>query len=163
MNKRYLLSLLLSGFSLQLCAQQNTVAGGGEAKGNGGTVNFSIGQIDYINLSGNTALLTQGVEQPYEIMVYPGNKPIVIDRSSEFTLYPNPTRDFTTLHVKYSVVKSMSYILYDILGRVIAKQRLINVRTTIRLDDLPSAVYILTVIDDSTNKVITQFKIVKII
>lgn len=156
-------TLLFLGSHSSLHAQQNTVASGGVHSGTGGTISFSLGQIDYINMASQTTLITQGLQQPFEIYVIATTIPIVIDKSPEFTLYPNPTKDYTVLHVKYSIVKSMSYVLYDILGRVVNKERLINVRTTIRMDNLPSAVYILTVIDDSTNKVITQFKIVKIL
>lgn len=166
MNRAYRLIffiILFMGNSSCVVGQQNTVASGGLHTGTGGSVSFTLGQIDYINLSSPTALITQGVQQPFELFIIATDIPIVIDRSPEFTLYPNPTKDYTVLHVKYSLIKSMSYVLYDILGRVVARQRLINVRTTIRMDNMPSAVYILTVIDDSNNKVITQFKIVKIL
>ena len=151
------------GNRLSVFGQENTVASGGVHTGTGGSISFTVGQIDYINIASNTALITQGVQQPFELFIITPDIPIVIDRSPEFSLYPNPTKDYTVLHVKYSLIKSMSYVLYDILGRVVARQRLINVRTTIRMDNMPSAVYILTVIDDSNNKVITQFKIVKIL
>ncbi len=162
--KKYILlhGLLLAGTFLY--AQERPVSAGGEAKGTGGTVSFSVGQVDYINLNTNTVKITQGVQQPAEMLVYPGNNPVIIDRNPEYSLYPNPTRDFTVLHVKQTALtQKISYVLYDMLGRVIAREKLVDVRTTIRVDQLPSAVYILTVVDDSNNKVITQFKIVKIL
>lgn len=167
MNKYLSNSLLLTVWLViaasGVSAQQNTTATGGEAKGDGGSISYSIGQIDYTNQGNSTGLITQGLQQPAEIFVYIGDHPVIIDQNPEFSVYPNPTRDFTVLHVKYSVAKKMSYILYDMLGRIVSKQQLINVRTIIRLDQLPSAVYILTVVDDSNSKVITQFKIIKII
>lgn len=146
-----------------LRAQERPVSSGGEARGSGGSLSFSVGQIDYINLNSSTVKINQGVQQPAEILIYPGNKPIIIDLDPQYTLFPNPTRDFTVLHIKQPITQNMSYVLYDMLGRVITRERLVDVKTTIRMDKLPIAVYVLSVVEDSTNKILTQFKIVKIL
>ena len=44
----FLFSFLLMGNFL--CAQEGSVSSGGEAKGTGGFMSFSVGQIDYINI-----------------------------------------------------------------------------------------------------------------
>lgn len=157
----FLLGFLLVG--KMLFAQERPVSSGGEAKGSGGSMSFSIGLMDYINVNSSTTKITQGIQQPVEILIYPGNNPVIIDRDPAYTLYPNPTKDFTVLHVKQPITQNTSYVLYDMLGRVVARQRLVNLRTTIRMDQLPSAVYLLSVVEDSSNKVLTQFKIVKIL
>jgi hypothetical protein len=41
----------LTLWSPQTVAQQNTVASGGDYNGSNGTVSFSIGQIDYLNIT----------------------------------------------------------------------------------------------------------------
>ena len=159
--KRYvfLFSFLLMGNFL--CAQEGSVSSGGEAKGTGGFMSFSVGQIDYINIKSSTAKITQGVQQPAEILIYLGDNPIVIDRSQEYTLYPNPAKDYTVLYVNQPITQNISYVFYDILGRVIASEKLIDVRTEIRTDQLPEAVYILTIVEDNTNRIVRKFKIVK--
>ncbi|HRH68316.1 MAG TPA: hypothetical protein PLB89_02300 [Flavobacteriales bacterium] len=43
-------------------AQRNTVSAGGEAMGSGGTVSFSVGQLDYITASGSGGSAQQGVQ-----------------------------------------------------------------------------------------------------
>ena len=157
----FLIVFILIGSLLR--AQERPVSSGGEARGSGGSLSFSIGQIDYINLNSSTVKITQGVQQPVEILIYPGNKPIIIDIDPQYTLFPNPTRDFTVLHIKQPITQNMSYVLYDMLGRVISRERLVDVKTTIRMDKLPIAVYVLSVVEESTNKILTQFKIVKIL
>jgi hypothetical protein len=55
MKKRKSLLLLLflsSTWHFALC-QKNTVAAGGDASGSGGSLSYSIGQIDYKILSGS--------------------------------------------------------------------------------------------------------------
>lgn len=162
-KNKLLLVLFLSLSSQLLFAQAQPVATGAEGQGAGGTISYSIGQVDYINLENNTLKINQGLQQPIEIMVFPGDQPILIDLNPEFEIYPNPAREYTVLHVKKGESKNLSYMLYDMLGRVLARQPLVDVKTTIRMDQLPSAIYILTVIDDQTQKIITQFKIVKIL
>lgn len=142
-------------------AQQGTVSSGGEAAGTGGFMSFSVGQIDYINMESSTVKITQGVQQPAEILISLGNKPIIIDRNPEYTLYPNPASDHTVLYINQPIDRNVSYVLYDILGRIMASERLADVRTQIRMDRFPDAVYILNVIEDNTGKIVRKFKIVK--
>ena len=56
--------LLLALFSVQVHAQKAVVAAGGRASGSAGTVEYSIGQIDYTAISATTGSLIQGVQQP---------------------------------------------------------------------------------------------------
>ena len=57
---------LLGWGSTQLFAQQGFVAAGGEATGTGGTVSYSVGQVDYFTATGATGVLTLGLQQPFE-------------------------------------------------------------------------------------------------
>lgn len=54
---------LLGWGTSNLYAQQNIVASGGQATGAGGTVSYSIGQMDYISVTGAGGSITQGVQQ----------------------------------------------------------------------------------------------------
>jgi len=42
---------------------------GGNATGQNGRVSYSIGQVDFITVSGSGGTVTQGIQQPYEIFV----------------------------------------------------------------------------------------------
>lgn len=144
-----------------LYAQERPVSSGGQANGKGGSISFSVGQIDYVNVNSSTAMITQGAQQPEEILIYPGDNPIIIDRDPKYTLYPNPAIDHTVLYVDQPITKKISYVLYDMLGRLITREKLIDMRTTIRMDQLAGAVYFLYVVEDETDKVVKKFKIIK--
>lgn len=158
--KRYIFLITFLQLAALSYGQEGTVSSGGEAKGTGGFMSFSIGQIDYINISSATAKITQGIQQPAEILISKGD-PIIIDRSPEYILYPNPVKDDTVLYVDQPITQKMSYLIYDILGRVLVRERLIEMRTRIRTDQLPDAVYILTVVEDNTDKIVKKIKIIK--
>ena len=59
------LFLLISICTLQVQAQKAIVACGGSATSSGGTVEYSIGQIDYTDNSNVAGSVNQGVQQPY--------------------------------------------------------------------------------------------------
>ncbi len=48
-------------------AQQNTVGAGGLATGTGGSVSYSIGQLDYVTASGSGGSASQGMQQVYKV------------------------------------------------------------------------------------------------
>ena len=48
-------------------AQQNTVGTGGTAIGSGGSVSYSIGQLDYITASGSGGSASQGMQQVFKV------------------------------------------------------------------------------------------------
>lgn len=56
--------LLLTVGIGQLQAQNIVLASGGNAMGTGGSVSYSIGQLDYISVSGSYGSVSQGVQQP---------------------------------------------------------------------------------------------------
>ncbi len=55
---------LLGWGSISLMAQQGNVAAGGQAVGAGGSVSYSIGQVNYLSASGTGGSLNQGLQQP---------------------------------------------------------------------------------------------------
>ncbi len=71
-------------------AQLNVLATGGEANGTDGQVSFSVGQIDFATVSGADAVLTEGVQQPYEFFT------IGVEELEDIELiasvFPNPAR-----------------------------------------------------------------------
>ena len=152
--------LLLSG-TMSLQAQQTTTTAGGEASGSGGTASYTVGQTVYTtntDTSGNST--AQGVQQPYEISTTIGINETSI--SLEMSAYPNPTTNYLTLKVDASTSlsdKQLSYQLYDMQGKLI-KDIIISSKTTnIAMETLPSATYLLKVIQN--NKSVKTFKIIK--
>ena len=154
MKKPLLIFTLLS--SASLFGQQNTVASGGDASGSGGSVSYSIGQIDYITESGSGGSATQGVQQPYEIFV--GFDDLSIDLQAN--LFPNPAALSVKLQFgKWTDFDSPRYEMTDDRGRVLLSSDIVSSETSISLADLPNAPYFVRLIANET--LVKSFKLVK--
>ena len=138
-------------------AQQATVASGGNATGSGGTVSYSLGQIDYISNISSSGTTMQGLQQPYEIFTT-GISTIAIDL--KLSVYPNPSMDFLTLHFENYILENAIYQITDMNGKLLESNKIIGSQTQICLDGLVSATYLLKVSTDS--KELKVFKIIKL-
>lgn len=138
-------------------AQENTDALGGMAYGAGGSVSYSIGEVDYINATGPGGSITEGVQQPYEIIVISGIEDKDINLS--FAIFPNPTADFVVLSVQNANTAYMTYGIYDIEGKLIEKQDVNDSRTTIAMRDLANGIYFIKVLRKSSE--VKLFKVIK--
>lgn len=125
-------------------AQQNTVASGNNISGAGGSVSYSIGQIDYSSSSNANGTITQGVQQPYEIY------PLALDElfsSLEINLFPNPASDYIHLTIgNLNKNEKVSYQLTDASGRLIESQQITELSTLINVQTLIPASYFLNVL-----------------
>ncbi len=154
-------TLLFIGFFLllvgSLAAQRNTVATGGEATGSGGTISYTVGQIDYTQAEGSGGIITMGVQQPFEIFVLgTDDHP---DISIEIAVFPNPTPSNPTLKFGETPYEEIRIGLYDIMGRSIYESSVFSEETTIPMENLASATYILRV--STTDRLLKTFKIIK--
>lgn len=140
-----------------IIAQENTDALGGMAYGIGGSVSYSIGQMDYETATGAGGSITEGLQQPYEIMVVSGIEDNDINLT--FSIFPNPTADFVVLSVQKADTQNMTYELFDIEGRLIEKQEVNDSQTTIDMKDLANGIYFIKVFRKSTG--VKTFKIIK--
>lgn len=162
MSKRMLIILLLllvCGFAT-LTAQvlhAGIMAAGGNASGTGGSVSYSVGQLFYTTAFGTNGSVSEGVQQPFEISVLSGMDITEIDLY--YSVYPNPTNGKLTLNVKNYEPNTFIYQLYDVNGKMLRNDRLIENETIIEMSDLSSATYFLKVI--MKNKEVKLFKIIK--
>ena len=159
MKKTIILSCCLLGWGVaDLQAQNNTVAAGGEAFGNGGTVSYSIGQVACITVSGSTGIITQGVQQPYEIFVVTG-----LEEAKDITLqcfaYPNPAAGYVKLKVENIKTENLAYQLYDINGKLLENNKVEGNETSLDISHLAASIYFLKITGD--NKEIKIFEIIK--
>lgn len=139
-------------------AQESIATSGGNATGSGGTVSYTIGQVAYTTNRGATGLMSQGVQQPYEILVVTGlNEAKGI--SLEVSVYPNPTSDFLKLKVESYKLENLSYQLYDINGNLLQNREIVGKETVIQTGGLLSASYFLRISDKQ--KEVKTFKIIK--
>lgn len=141
----------------KLYAQQSVTASGGEASGSGGSASVSTGQVVYTTISGAGGVVTQGVQQPYEIFVLGKNehKSILLNAIA----YPNPTISQLALRIDSGVLPDLRYELYDLNGRVLSKNIIKDVETIIPVEQFPAATYILKVYSGRFE--VKTFKIVK--
>ena len=139
--------------TLELSAQENTVASGVKATGSGGTVSYSLGQVVYSTNIGTNGSVSQGVQQPYAVSTTVG----INETSIQLNAYPNPTTNNLTLTTDDS--ESLSYQLFNIQGAEISSKTLNSKTSNISLEGHPPATYFLKVIKN--NEVIKAFKIIK--
>ena len=138
-------------------AQAALTASGGEAVGDGGTLSYTIGQVDYIQASGSGGTASQGVQQPFTITVlgnedYPGIE-------LKAVVFPNPTTNYINLIITNVVAEDLSYQLFDMNRRIISSHKITNQETIIPMERLASATYLLYVLDQ--NSQLKVFKIIK--
>lgn len=151
--KKILLSTLFL-FCINLQAQQSTMTSGGNASGSGGTVSYSVGQVSYKSPEGN--LISDGVQQPYEIMT------LGKDDFPELKLlaYPNPVIDELHLLNTDPKITQLSYTFTDISGKILTElQELSSKDEIISMQNYSAGVYLLQVY--TQNKKLKTFKIIK--
>ena len=152
------IALLFILFCLpKLMAQNATLASSGNASGAGGTSSYSIGQVVYTNAFGSNGSKNQGVQQPIEIFALGTNDFPKITLT--MSVYPNPTSALVNLSIVNYNSENISYQLFDLNGRGIQTNKILQKETQISLENLANAVYFLIVSDN--NKLLKTFKIIK--
>lgn len=154
---RNLILVMLLCCITKLEAQQNTVASGGNATGTGGNVSYSIGQVADKMQTGTNGNITQGVQQPYEIVTLSGSEYENI--RMEAIVYPNPAITNVTLKISNSDWNNVNYQLFDIQGKLINDGKVLNEETVFDMKTYTSAIYILKI--NSNTKELKTFKIIK--
>lgn len=150
--------LLLCLLSTGILAQEAIPATGGNARGSGGSVSYTFGQVFYTTNTGANGSVAKGVQQPYEISVVTGkNEPMGIDLTC--SIFPNPASGFIKLVVANYNTDNISYELCDNNGKTIEINKIDGNETRIDISKLIVAPYFLKV--RINNKEIKIFKIIK--
>ena len=156
--KTMLIGFCIFGYGIGTQAQEAVSAAGGNASGSGGTASYTIGQVVYTTISGASGTITQGVQQPYEILVNSGIEEAK-GISLECIVYPNPTNDLIKLKIENYKLENLSYQVYDINGQLLQNKKTEGSETIISMADLVPATYFLKVTDNT--KEVKVFKIIK--
>lgn len=138
-------------------AQKSVNASGGDATGSGGTVAYSVGQVVYTANASAYGIVSQGVQQAYEIFTVGINKPRL---NLALSAFPNPTSDNVTLLIGDYKNEKLSYQLYDMQGKIILNGQIGAAQTQINTNSLPTATYFLHIVTQD-NKQLQLFKIIK--
>ena len=149
-------SLIALG-STKMLAQSGPVAAGGQAVGTGGAASYSIGQLEFVKANGSGGSVSGGIQQPYEIYIITGGGKTSTPLDCQ--LFPNPTASVLQLNVGSADTKNLSYALFDIKGKLIGQWGVVNEKTMIQMNSLPSGTYFLRL--NTNQQVIKSFKINK--
>ncbi|MBK9177650.1 MAG: T9SS type A sorting domain-containing protein [Flavobacteriales bacterium] len=154
---RLLLIVLLIIHSGSALAQRATLPAGHDATGAGGTISYSMGQVDYRFTSNGNGSVVQGVQQPYEWLVLAVNEPL----GGGFTaaLQPNPANDQVTIAIAGTTTLPLSYELRDAQGRLLREGPITSTSISVSLNGLPSAIYLVHVLEDA--RPLTTFQLIK--
>lgn len=157
-TKAKLVMYLCIGISLtDVHGQEATVASGSSVSGAGGSISYSLGQIDYTTNVSPSGTISQGVQQPIEI--YSLSTGDFTNIHLQILVYPNPTANLITLLIKDVASNSFEYQLFDLTGSQIVAKKISHAETQIPLENLPEATYLLNVMHN--NKIVRSFKIIK--
>jgi hypothetical protein len=156
--KTGLFLFLFAGFATGVVAQETVSAAGGEATGNDGTVSYTVGQVVYSTNSGTTGVVSEGVQQPFEIYVVTALNDLEgMDLS--VLAYPNPTTHFLILEIEGNLQPEYRAALYDFSGKLVIQKKVTASKTEFATGNLVSATYLLKVSDG--NHLVKTFKIIK--
>jgi hypothetical protein len=151
-------ALLLILFCLpKLMAQQATVTASGNSAGTGGTISYSIGQVADKTQTGTTGTITQGVQQPFEIVTLSGSE--FENIRLEVVVFPNPTISTVTLKISDFTLENLNYQLYDIQGKLLFDGKISSGETVLDMENYTSGAYVLRI--NSKTKSLKTFKIIK--
>lgn len=139
-------------FSFSFCYSQSSInAGGTTITSPGGSLSYTIGQIDFIYFSNTNIIIYLGVQQPQ----LPGGTPRILEVEAAtpnenivFTAYPNPTYDNIKIHLSNSDT-TYNYMLFDVTGKFIIQGQFNQTDSILSLENLPTATYFLKVIAEN--------------
>jgi len=144
---------LLTHFNLM--SQSTILSSTNKEIGITGTVTYSVGQLMYTIETSNIGSVSNGIQQPFEIMNLLN---ISQTMGVEIMVYPNPFVDFLILKMSEKLIDH-NYYLYDTVGKLLDKKSITSVETIISMKELPIASYFLKIANSI--QIIKTIKIIK--
>ncbi|WP_290680228.1 T9SS type A sorting domain-containing protein [Kordia sp.] len=140
-----------------LSAQETILSSGSDTTGSGGSSSYSVGQLFYNTNTSATGSVIQGVQQSLEIFTLSNHE--LTSLNLKAVTYPNPSTDYVVLSLNDANLTNVSYALYDIQGRLVAQNKVLQASTKIEIQALGFGTYVLQV--QQNNKALKTFKIIK--
>lgn len=141
--------------TITAAAQSGIVAAGGVADGDAGSATFSIGQIDYGFQQSGTFSVSEGLQQPFEIIPLATAQP----RGLQMTLYPNPTASGVRLYLPSGTAGGYSYEVFNGGGQRVGQGKFAVSDGIIPLQAFSPGVYLLRIVLSDGRE--QTFKIIK--
>jgi hypothetical protein len=136
---RFLITFLTCFIGETLLAQEATLVAGGNAAGSDGSVSWSVGQVDYLNVQGSSGAITEGVQQPFEL--FPLSVEGDLKNPWEVTIFPNPTTANAVIRFSETHVEEFVFVLLDMRGAILQSGRIDGREIELNVSQLPAAVY----------------------
>lgn len=156
--KKYIALFSITLLSRYLPAQQTISPTGGETTGSGGTVSFTIGQIDYTYQTGSNGNLLQGVQQPYELFTVGITEDA---RSFSIRVFPNPTAHSITILSDTHFEEHLALMLYDVQGKLIYREPHHSQQSVIDMCLYASGQYLLDILHPQKQQPLQTVQIIK--
>jgi hypothetical protein len=141
--QRKLFSVLLFFVAHVLSAQETILASGGDATGSSGSSSYSVVQVFYNTNTSGTGSISQGVQQSVELFTL--SNPELTALTLKAVTYPNPSTDYVVLSLSDANLTNLSYVLYDLQGRIVTKGQATQSSSQIAMHSLATGSYVLEV------------------
>jgi hypothetical protein len=136
-------------------AQELISSSGESIKNSDVQVDYSIGEIMIDTYSGDEIIITQGLHQPVITITDITDNKI---KNMDIKLYPNPTSSILNIELN-DIQKEKYYSLTDINGKLLFKDKILNMTESLDISNLLSGVYILKLTTNA--QIIKSYKIIK--
>jgi len=147
---------ILTGYGT-INAQELISTAGNSHSNTNGSISYTIGEPVIETFAGANNILTQGFQQSNLVVTAIDELPGL---DFEISAFPNPATEIVKLRIGKESAIGMQYMLYDMNGNLLMKNRLEGTETKIPFSDLSAAEYILIV--SNQDKELKSFRIVKI-
>lgn len=132
-------------------AQQAIVTTGGDLYTTSGSVAYSVGQVAFTSPANEVGSISQGVQQPFQLSIVGISE---LHWVSMFELYPNPANQNLYLHATGSEqtmkLSAFQARIFDMLGNLVATQKLQDDVNMISVSALPTATYFIQIWQENT-------------
>ncbi|MCC7522122.1 MAG: T9SS type A sorting domain-containing protein [Flavobacteriaceae bacterium] len=153
--KIVLLTILFN--SIVFYPQENIISSGNDVSGEGGIVNYSVGQIAYHAQTDGNFTIIEGVQQAYEISVIGTDDTPNIQLS--MSVFPNPVENQLNLSIDMETLIGFSYQLTDMEGRILKDEKITENNSIIDLSEYESSTYFVSIWQ--ADQKLKTFKIIK--
>lgn len=134
-----------------LMAQSAVVVSGGNISGDGGSASYTVGQIAFVFIEGDSVNISPGIQVEVS--------KVKLFLSLSCSLFPNPANESITLKIEDFSRQNLRYFLSDQTGKLILSGYITEAETIVPLYNLAAATYFLTVTNERNQ--VKTFKIIK--
>ncbi len=148
---------LLLLLTIHHTAQETLLSSGSTTNEGNGTVSYSVGQIAYHAQTDGNFIITEGVQQAYEISVIGTDDTPNIQLS--MSVFPNPVENQLNLSMDMETLIGFSYQLTDMEGRTLKDEKIVENNSIIDLSEYESSTYFVSIWQ--ADQKLKTFKIIK--